>query len=229
MIDTAVILAGGKAKRLKNITKNIPKSLLMFKNRPFLYYQLNLLKRNDIKKVIICTGHHSEQIENYIKKFKFNLNIFISKDGNFPLGTGGALLKAMKRIKKNFFLIYGDSYLPINFQKLSKCFKKNPSDIMLSVYKNRNTLDKSNILIKNNYLLYKKGTKNKDYKYIDYGLSIFGKNCIKLFPKKQSFDLSDIFYSLSKKKLISYKIVNQRFYEIGSIKGIKDFKNYLNK
>ena len=55
MIDTAVILAGGKAKRLKNITKNVPKSLLMFKNRPFLYYQLNLLKRNDVKKVIICT------------------------------------------------------------------------------------------------------------------------------------------------------------------------------
>ena len=93
MIDTAVILAGGKAKRLKEITREIPKSLVKFNNKPFLYYQLKLLKKNKIKNVILCTGHYSSQIENYIKTLKIGINVSISKDGNKLLGTGGALLK----------------------------------------------------------------------------------------------------------------------------------------
>ena len=118
MIDTAVILAGGRARRLKKITKDIPKSLVKFYNKPFLYYQLKLLKKNKIKNVIICTGHYSDQIEKYIKTLKFQMNILISRDGNKPLGTGGALSKVTRKLKKSFFLIYGDYYLPTNFQKI---------------------------------------------------------------------------------------------------------------
>ena len=227
MIDTAVILAGGKAKRLKEITREIPKSLVKFNNKPFLYYQLKLLKKNKIKNVILCTGHYSSQIENYIKTLKIGINVSISKDGNKLLGTGGALLKVSKKLKKNFFLIYGDSYLPTNFQKISKLFKMNSFDIMISVYKNRNLFDKSNISIKDNQIIYKKNIKNKNFIYIDYGLCVIGKKAKKYFPKKKFFDLSNLFYNLSKKKKLSFTIVKERFYEIGSFNGIKDFKKYL--
>ncbi len=227
MIDTAVILAGGRARRLKKITKDIPKSLIKFNNKPFLYYQLKLLKKNKITNVVICTGHYSDQIEKYVRTTKLKMNIFISKDGNKPLGTGGALSKAIKKLKKSFFLIYGDSYLPTNFQKISKYFEKNTFDIMISVFKNLNAFDRSNILIKNDYVYYKKNGKNNKFKYIDYGLCVFGKNAKKYLPKKKVFDLSDFFHYLSKKKLLSFKIVEERFYEIGSFKGISDFKKYL--
>ncbi len=229
MIDTAVILAGGRARRLKKITKDIPKSLVKFYNKPFLYYQLKLLKKNKIKNVIICTGHYSDQIEKYIKTLKFQMNILIARDGNKPLGTGGALSKVTRKLKKNFFLIYGDSYLPTNFQKISKFFEENAFDIMISAYKNLNSFDRSNILIKNNHLYYEKNVKNKNFEYIDYGLCIFGKNTKKYLPKKKVFDLSDFFHYLSKKNLLSFKIVKERFYEIGSFKGINDFKKYLKK
>ena len=106
MIDTAVILAGGKARRLKKVTKDIPKSLVKFNKKPFLYYQLKLLKKNKIKNVIICTGHYSDQIEKYVKTIKLQMNILISKDGSKPLGTGGALSKVINKFKKSFFLIY---------------------------------------------------------------------------------------------------------------------------
>ena len=227
MIDTAVILAGGKAKRLKEITRETPKSLVKFNNKPFLYYQLKLLKKNKIKNVILCTGHYSSQIENYIKTLKIGINVSISKDGNKLLGTGGALLKVSKKLKKNFFLIYGDSYLPTNFQKISKLFKMNSFDIMISVYKNRNLFDKSNISIKDNQIIYKKNIKNKNFIYIDYGLCVIGNKAKKYFPKKKVFDLSNLFYNLSKKKKLSFTIVKERFYEIGSFNGIKDFKKYL--
>ena len=227
MIDTAVILAGGKTKRLKEITRETPKSLVKFNNKPFLYYQLKLLKKNKIKNVILCTGHYSSQIEDYIKTLKIGINVSISKDGNKLLGTGGALLKVSKKLKKNFFLIYGDSYLPTNFQKISKLFKMNSFDIMISVYKNRNLFDKSNISIKDNQIIYKKNIKNKNFIYIDYGLCVIGKKAKKYFPKKKVFDLSNLFYNLSKKKKLSFTIVKERFYEIGSFNGIKDFKKYL--
>ena len=229
MIDTAVILAGGRARRLKKITKDIPKSLVKFNKKPFLYYQLKLLKKNKIKNVVICTGHYSDQIEKYVKTTKLQMNILISKDGNKPLGTGGALSKVTKKLKKSFFLIYGDSYLPTNFQKISKFFEENAFDIMISAYKNLNAFDRSNILIKNNNLYYKKNVRNKNFKYIDYGLCIFGKNAKKYLPKKKVFDLSHFFHYLSKKKLLSFIIVKERFYEIGSFKGINDFKKYLKK
>lgn len=227
MIDTAIILAGGKATRLKQITKYIPKSLVQFNKKPFLFYQLKLLKKNKIKNVIICTGHYSDQIEEYIKSLKINLKIKISKDGSKPLGTGGALFKAMKNLNKNFFLMYGDSYLPINFQKISKIFEQKSCEIMISAYKNLNSFDKSNILINKDEVYYKKNSKNKNFKYIDYGLCVFGKKSKEYFPKSKVFDLSDFFHYLSKKKLISYTIVKQRFYEIGSFRGIRDFKKYI--
>ena len=229
MIDTAVILAGGKATRLKNLTRKIPKSLLKFNDKPFLYYQLKLLKKNKIKKVIICTGHFSNHIEKYIKSLKLGINISISIDGKKPLGTGGATSKIIKKINKNFFLIYGDSYLPTNFNRISNLFEKNSSDIMISIYKNRNLFDRSNVSIKGKNLLYKKNTKNKNFAYIDYGLIIFGKNAKKYLPRKKVFDLSDFFHYLSKKNLLSFAVVKERFYEIGSIKGIRDFKKYLKK
>ena len=229
MIDTAVILAGGRARRLKKITKNIPKSLVKFNKKPFLYYKLKLLKKNKIKNVIICTGHYSDQIEKYVKTIKLQMNILISKDGNKPLGTGGALSKVINKFKKSFFLIYGDSYLPTNFQKISRFFEENSFDVMIAAYKNLNSLDRSNILINNNHLYYEKNIKNKNFEYIDYGLSIFGKNAKKYLPKKKVFDLSDFFHYLSKKKLLSFTIVKERFYEIGSFKGISDFKKYLKK
>jgi hypothetical protein len=63
-------------------------------------------------------------------------------------------------------------------------------------------------------------------KYIEYGLSIFNKAIFKNFKKKK-FDLSEVFYFLSKQKLLNYYIVKKRFYEIGSISGLKDSKKYL--
>ena len=51
-----LILTGGKAKRLGKISKNIPKSLIIFNNKPFLFYQLKLLEKNNFKKIIISTG-----------------------------------------------------------------------------------------------------------------------------------------------------------------------------
>ena len=66
-------------------------------------------------------------------------------------------------------------------------------------------------------------------KHIEYGLSILSKSIFKYFSHKKKFDLANLYYFLSKKKLLDFYIVKKRFYEIGSISGLTDSKKYLKK
>jgi NDP-sugar pyrophosphorylase family protein len=227
MIYPVVILAGGIGSRLGRLTKKTPKALIKVNGKPFIHYQLTLLSKQGIKKIILCIGH----LGNKIKKFvgdgkKFNLEVKYSYEKKL-LGTGGAIKNAFSLIKKNFFIMYGDTYLPINFINVQNRYKRLKSNPLITVYKNQNNLDKSNVFFNGKRIVYDKKNYLKKMKYIEYGLSIFNKKIFKYFSKKKKFDLSDVFYFLSKKKLLNYYIVKKRFYEIGSISGLKDSKKYL--
>ncbi len=154
------------------------------------------------------------------------MDIKVIDDGKKLLGTGGAILKSLKFLKSNFFVIYGDSYLRF---KLSKLKKKNNLATM-AIYRNYNKFDKSNIKIKNNKkIIYYKKKNNRRLQYIDYGASYLNKKIFMNEKKNQKFDLSELYEKISKKnKLIGYK-VKKRFYEIGSYNGINELKKYLEK
>ena len=142
-LPNILILTGGRAKRLGNISKNIPKSLIIFNNKPFLFYQLKLLEKNNFKKIIISTGYLSNKIKNYITSINKNLKlkIVISHDGRKILGTGGAIKKALPKLSNNFFIIFGDSYLDINYKKVYLNFIKSKKLGLMTVYKNNNSKD----------------------------------------------------------------------------------------
>ena len=123
--------------------------------------------------------------------------------------------------------MYGDTYLPINFIKIKNKYIKLKSKALINIYKNKKNLDKSNVYFNGKNILYNKKNYLKKMKYIEYGVSIFNKEIFKFFEKRKKFDLSDLFYFLSKKKLLNYYLIKKRFYEIGSISGLKDSKKYL--
>ena len=90
-----VILCGGLATRLGSIAKDVPKSMIKIKNKPFLEYQIDNLKKHSIKDIVLCVGHLSEQIENYFGNGKkFGVSIKYSYDKDKPLGPIGALKNA---------------------------------------------------------------------------------------------------------------------------------------
>lgn len=115
----AIILAGGRGKRLKPLTDYVPKPLIPIQNIPIIERQINYLKKFGVTEVIISTGYRTEQIENFLKARKnLGVKITFSKEKN-PLGTGGAIKKAQKLIKdKSFFVINGDVITNINLNKL---------------------------------------------------------------------------------------------------------------
>ena len=219
-----IILSGGKGTRVKKYTSKIPKCLIKVNGKPFLYHQLKYLKKYKVKNILISSGYLGEKINLYVKNHINFLNVKVVKDGKKLLGTGGAVVNSLKYLKKNFFIIYGDSYLNFNLKKMVNKRKL----AIMAIYKNRDQYDKSNIILKKtDKILYIKNKKNKNLLYIDYGVSYINKKIFKGLKKNVRFELSDFYEMISQKNKLSSFKVKKRFYEIGSYKGIKDIKNYL--
>lgn len=224
-----VILSGGLAKRLRPISKTTPKALIEINGVPFIEYQFRYLEKQGITKVVLCLGYLGDKIKNYLSQNKYSFDIEYSYDGSSLLGTGGAIKNAIKHIDNVFFVMYGDSFLPIDFKPVYQKFIINNHSALMTIINNHNKWDKSNVIFRNNIIkLYDKFENHEDMDYIDYGLSIFKKEVfLNILEKK--FDLANIFNSLSISNDLDSYCVNERFFEIGTNQGILDFEEFLKK
>ncbi len=119
------ILAGGLATRLRPITETIPKALVEVAGAPFIAHQLRLLHSAGFRQIVVCTGYRGEMIEGQIGDGAgFGVRVEYSFDGPRLLGTGGALKKALPLLGNRFFVLYGDSYLLVDYQKVAAAFAR---------------------------------------------------------------------------------------------------------
>jgi len=223
-----IILCGGLATRLRPISKNIPKSMIMIKGKPFLWHQLELVKKHDIYDVILCVGYLANQIKDYFKDGKeIGMNIKYSEEKE-PLGTAGALKNAEQLLDEEFLVINGDSYLMFDYNKIINYFKNKNKLALMVIYKNNNKYDNSNVSINKDLIKqYNRKTQTPEMIYIDAGLNIFKKEVLKLIPVNTKIMLDDIFEKLiEQKQLMAYETF-QRFYEIGSFEGLKEFEKLI--
>ena len=224
-----VILAGGLATRLRPITNDIPKALVEVCGSPFIDWQLKLLANNGILKVLLCVSHKADLIENFVGDgSKYGLEIKYSRDGAKRLGTGGAIRKALDRLDNNFMVLYGDSYLDIDYKKAEESFLISNKSAMMTVFKNNGMYDTSNIKFTNLGLEeYDKVTSNPLFEHIDYGLTFFKKEVFVAQDYNVPFELSDLCSQLTKDRNMAGYEVFSRFYEVGSFEGIEDLTKYL--
>lgn len=223
------ILAGGFATRLLPVTEKIPKSLVKVAGEFFINHQLRYIRQQGIREVVLCVGHLGEQIEAIVKDGSaYDLRVRYSWDGPHLLGTGGALRQALAFLGDAFFILYGDSYLPIDFRAVERSFHESGKPALMTVFKNEDQGDISNVLFNDNKIIeYNKQKPSPDMKYIDYGLSILSASLLEHFPKGEPFDLAELFHDLSLRgELYGYEVF-ERFYEIGSPAGLKEAINKL--
>jgi MurNAc alpha-1-phosphate uridylyltransferase len=225
------ILAGGMGKRLYPITQTIPKSLVLVAGKAFIIHQLEYLRDQGVKEVILCVNHLGEMIQNIIGNGEnFSIKISYSYDGLISLGTGGAIAKSLPLLGDNFFILYGDTFLPINFNEIAETYKINKTKALMTVFKNDNKWDKSNVMFTNNRLIkYNKYNPTTEMNYIDYGLSVVGASVFKDYSIDKNFDLADVYKNLSESNSLSGFEVHERFYEIGSLSGFQETENYFLK
>ena len=210
----ALILAGGRGKRLRPLTDKIPKSLIPINKKPLIQYTIKYLKKFEINEIIICTGYKSKQIQNFLKKKKnFGCKIEYSIETK-PLGTAGAIRNAIKNLSdESFLVINGDIITNINLKKILN----KPNTIAANELKTKfGTME-----IKNNNILKFNEKTDVENVWMNPGLYHLSTDILKILPHKGSLE-GEIFPKLAKKKsLHTIKFKNVLWHSIDSFKDIE--------
>ncbi len=223
------ILAGGLATRLRPITETIPKALVTVADEPFVHHQLRLLQRHGFRRVVMCVGHLGEAVQKEVGDgAAFGMEVAYSFDGETLLGTGGALRRALPLLGEAFVVLYGDSYLPMNYAEAVGTFAASGKPGLMTVFHNQGQWDTSNVVFADGTIRrYDKKELTPEMRHIDYGLGILRADTLAGYSADAAFDLADVYRDLSRAgKLAGYE-VRHRFYEIGSLKGLTELDAYL--
>lgn len=223
------ILAGGLATRLGPITEKVPKALIEIAGQPFLAHQLRLLQSVGVRKVVLCVGHRGEMIEQEFQDgSRLGMELSYSYDGPELLGTGGALKKALELSGKNFLVLYGDSYLPIDYAEPARAFLASGKLGLMTVFRNEGRWDTSNVSFEDCFIRsYNKKQQTSDMHYIDYGLAVLNPEALSGWRDNKAFDLADVYRDLIARNELAGHEVKQRFYEIGSPEGLAELDAVL--
>jgi len=210
----AIILAGGRGKRLKPITDYVPKPLVPINNIPIIEWQMKYLKNFGIDEVIVCSGYKTKMIENYLSMKDLGIKIKYSIEKS-PLGTGGAIKKAGKMIKDdNFVVINGDIITNINLKKLVKL----PNSIAAIELKTKYGI----LEIENNKIINFREKKEISKTWMNAGIYYLQKNILKELPVKGDIEKT-LFPDFAKKgNLNTIKFKNTKWHSIDSFKDIED-------
>jgi NDP-sugar pyrophosphorylase family protein len=208
--------------------------------RPFLEHQLEFFAKNSISDVVLCVGHLWENIKDYFgDKFKTSvgneITIHYSVEHRF-LGTGGAVKNAEEYIQEYFFVIYGDTYLPIDLQQMSQIIFDKKVAGVISVYDNHEKIVENNVHVDPDGLVikYDKFHQTAEMNGVEAGTLLFNKSILNLLPsldqlkpyQKVSLEI-DIYPKLiNQHQLLGY-MTSTRFYDMGTHKRLKIISEVL--
>ncbi len=136
----ALLLAAGFGKRLLPITKNTPKCLVEFNNKPLLYYWIKMLIDAGITDILVNTHYLSNKVEEFISNSEFKNHITIAYEPKL-LGTGGTLLKNKDFFdKESIILIHADNLSIFNLYEFIKAHENRPkgTEITMMTFKTDN-------------------------------------------------------------------------------------------
>lgn len=215
--------------RLRPLTETVPKAMVLVLGKPFVDYQLRLLAAHGARKVVFCLQHLAKQIQDYVGDgSRYGLEVSYVLDGDQPMGTGGAVTKALPLVGEIFFILYGDSYLDIpSYRLVWERFQASGKDCLMTVYRNKNKGAASNVLFRDSrILMYNKKNPQPQMEHIDFGLTMARPGAFAEFPDNP-FDLAEVFQkTLAKDRLEGLELFVP-FFEVGSLEGISDLENHL--
>jgi NDP-sugar pyrophosphorylase family protein len=223
------LLAGGMATRLRPITEKIPKLLVEVAGEPFFSHQIRLLKAAGLTHIVLCVGYLGEKIvEQYGDGSNWGVKIEYAFDGPKLLGTGGALIAALPKLGDAFYVLYGDSYLPIDYRAVGDFFLNSGQLGLMTVYENQGRYDTSNVWFENGKIkVYDKKLRLPQMHHIDYGLGLFRAAAFDGFARDTVVDLAEVQKSLVARHQLAGYEMKQRFYEIGSHEGLQELDTLL--
>ena len=227
----AAILAGGLGTRLRPMTDKVPKVLTPVRGRPFVDYQLDLLKRNGITDFVFCVGHLGNQVESHLGDGRaLGCRVEYSYDGPRLLGPAGALKRAERLLQERFFVTYGDAYLRAPYSDLMGALGASGKLAVMTVYRNENKFEKSDVVVEDGAVVrYDKKAAAEGMVWINYGVTALRREALSLVPENRFFDEEAFYGALVKRKELLAFEVKERFYEIGTPESLAEFGAFLGK
>ena len=226
-INTALILCAGIGKRLNPLTLTTPKPLLELKNITILERCINIIKGLGAKKILLNTFYLKDQIFEFIKNNKFQIDIEIINDGSKILDTGGGILNMIENSKDNDFMIFNPDTLwhkdyIVEINKMQDFYFSNNLNNLLLLTNKESSFDKNlkgDFNLENNLL--KKNVKNN---FIYIGCQILNRSLFEKY-KVCNFSISEIWNELLKKdKLNGFESFN-KFYHLTNLETFKKLKD----
>ncbi len=228
----AVILGGGLGTRLRPLTERIPKVMVPVNSKPFLLHLLELLRSQGVNDIVLCIGHLGEQVRDFFGNGEsLGVRIRYSEEKERLLGTGGALKQTQSLLDDHFFVINGDTYLPINYNEVESAFAKCGKKALMVVYDNRkDTGVKNNVELDRDLMVIRHDKESSDpgLKYVEAGVLALKREALGLMKEGCSVSLERGLYpGLIQQRGLAAYVTDQRFYDIGTPEQQRIFEEFL--
>jgi NDP-sugar pyrophosphorylase family protein len=221
------ILAGGRGTRLGGLVTQTPKPLLPVAGRPFLAHQLRLLSEYGARRAVLCVGYLGEKIREVLGDSCSGIELAYSFDGPRPAGTLGAIQRARPLLDDRFLVLYGDTYLRIDYTAFASAWAASGRPGAMSVLHNAGRFERSNAVFRcGEVVRYDKYSPTADMEWIDYGVGGLTGGALAAVPDKEA-DLAVLYGVLAEQKQLFGYEATERFYDIGTPDALAETERFL--
>ena len=202
--------------RLREVISDIPKPMAPVNGKPFLYYLFKWIKQYPVDKLVLSVGYKSESIAEYFGNSIFNIPLEYVIEGK-PLGTGGAVKYALQKTKgRNILILNGDTYFPIDLNKLFSFHNKRNSLITVALKRMQNFNRYGTVECKRNTILKFNEKKFCKDGLINGGIYLIGRQFIESGNLPGEFSLEkEILEKEAGTSLIKGLVFDELFIDIG--------------
>jgi N-acetyl-alpha-D-muramate 1-phosphate uridylyltransferase len=220
------ILAGGLGTRLGERVRDTPKPLLPVAGRPFVFHQLELLRRYGARRIVLCVGYLGEEIERVVGDgSELGLEVLYAYDPPDLAGTAGAVRGALQLLGEEFLVLYGDTYLRIDYLDVQRAFRESGLPALMTVLRNEGRWDTSNVVFEDGLVkVYDKQQLTPDMHWIDYGLGMLAAPALDVTADA---DLAAVYRKLAQRGQLAGYEATERFYEIGTPDALSETESFL--
>jgi N-acetyl-alpha-D-muramate 1-phosphate uridylyltransferase len=224
----AAILVGGLGTRLGELTRGVPKPMVLVGGKPFLEHEIDLLARMGIEDFVLCVGYLSRKVEEHFGDgSRWGVRVRYSHDGPKLLGPAGALKRAEPLLGDHFFVTYGDAYLRMDYRRMMKGLLDSGKMAVMAVYENHGRYGRSDVAVAEGKVLrYDKGG-GSGLEWVNFGVSALRRRALEVIPSGMEFGEESFYGELIRRKELLAFPVKERFYEIGTPGSLKEFERFI--
>jgi D-glycero-alpha-D-manno-heptose 1-phosphate guanylyltransferase len=228
---TALILAGGRGKRLRSVVSDRPKPMALVGRIPFLEILIRSLAAKGVRDFVLLTGYMGEMIEEYFKvPINGDISIRFSRE-RLALGTGGAVKTAESMASDPSLLVNGDTFFDGDLDSLLQFHEEKSASVTLSLYPVEDVSRYGSVEVdyEGRIMGFREKAEGMGSGLINAGLSMLSRDFITSLPEGRFSMEQEIFPTLVKSGKMFGLCMKRPFFDIGTPDSYSEFKIFVNQ